>query len=78
MSSKVYHELFQGSTLAPTSVQLFLANGEIRLPRGVLVNQEVTIAGNTIHVDFYVLDGDHSTVEYIILGILFSIWLMVF
>ena len=64
MSSRIYDELYSYSlNLALTSVELFLGDGEIVRPLGVLNDIDVAISGKIIPTDFFVTDGC-----YIILG----------
>jgi len=62
MSSRIYDELYSYSlNLALTSVELFLGDGEIVRPLGVLNDIDVAISGKIIQPDFFVTDGCYMT-----------------
>jgi hypothetical protein len=61
-SSRIYDELYSRSlNLALTSVELFLGDGEIVRPLGVLNDIDVAISGKIIPTDFFVTDGCYMT-----------------
>jgi len=69
MSSRIYDELYSYSlNLALTSAELFLGDGEIVRPLGVLNDIDVAISGKIIPTDFFVTDGCHDEHDDIILG----------